>query len=129
MSRKATGSGAWNYEATRALLNIWGEQNVQEQLDGVAKNRCVYEKVSKEMHELGYEKTWAQCRTKIKNLLARYRKVKDGNRITGRGRCVCPFYDEIDSIVGTRAASEPPILLDSGDPGSGVPNSDEGIDK
>ena len=81
---------------------------MQEQLDGVAKNRCVYEKVSKEMCKLGYKKTWVQCKTKIKNLMAKYRKVKDGNRITGRGRHVCPFYDEIDSIVGTRAASDSP---------------------
>lgn len=27
---------------------------------------------------------------------------------------MCPFYDEIDAILGTRAASHPPILLESG---------------
>lgn len=26
---------------------------------------------------------------------------------------MCPFYDEIDEILGTRAASAPPTLLES----------------
>ena len=41
-------------------------------------------------------------------------KVKDNNNVSGKGRKSCPFYDEIDSILGTRAASQPVILLDSG---------------
>ena len=32
--------------------------------------------------DMGYEKT-AQCKTKIKNLTAKYRKVKDSNRKSG----------------------------------------------
>lgn len=42
-------------------------------------------------------------------------QVKDSNRISGRGRISCPFYDEIDAILGTRAASQPPALLESAD--------------
>lgn len=37
----------WSCEATQALLGIWGEQNVQSQLDGVARNRNIYEKLQK----------------------------------------------------------------------------------
>ena len=32
----------------------------------------------------------------------------------GKAEGSCPFYDEIDSIMGTRAASQLVILLDSG---------------
>ena len=32
-------------------------------------------KISKELGEVGDEKTWQQCRTKIKNLTQKYRKV------------------------------------------------------
>ena len=40
-------------------------------------------------------------------------QVKDSNRISGRGRISCPFFEEIDAILGTRAASQPPALLES----------------
>ena len=40
-NKMATG---WSNNATRALLAIWGEENIQEQLDGVARNRDIYEK-------------------------------------------------------------------------------------
>ena len=65
----------WSPDATRALIGVWGEANIQKQLDGVARNKHVYEKISTSMRELGYEKTWEQCRTKVKNLTNKYRKV------------------------------------------------------
>uniref|UniRef100_A0A1X7TTV7 Myb/SANT-like DNA-binding domain-containing protein n=1 Tax=Amphimedon queenslandica TaxID=400682 RepID=A0A1X7TTV7_AMPQE len=58
-------------------------------------------------------KDWKQCRTKIKGLVAKYRKMKDGNRVSGRDRKDCPFYDCFDFILGTRAATVPPVLIDS----------------
>ena len=45
-------------------------------------------------------------------------QIKDGNRKTGQGRIVCPFYEEIDAIIGTWAASAPLTLLES----SGIAN-------
>ena len=68
-------AGGWTHAETKALIDIWGEQNVQQQLDSVRRNKDVYEKVAKEMTELGYNKTWKQCRVKVKNLTQRYRKV------------------------------------------------------
>ena len=34
--------------------------------------------------------------------------------MSGSSRTTCPHYDEVDAILGTRAASQPTILLDSG---------------
>ena len=53
-----------------------GAGRLQKELDGVQRNRVVYERISKELAALGMERTWQQCRTKIKNLTFRYRKVK-----------------------------------------------------
>lgn len=39
--------------------------------------------------------------------------MKDLNRVSGNAATTCPFYDEIDVILGTRAASAPAGLLDS----------------
>ena len=68
-------AAGWSAEATRALLSVWGEQNIQSQLDGVVRNKVIYEKVAESLHELGYDFTWKQCRTKVKNLTQSYRKV------------------------------------------------------
>ena len=40
--------------------------------------------------------------------------MKDSNNVFGSGRITCPFYDEVDAILGTRAASSPHVVLDSG---------------
>lgn len=69
-------AAGWSSEETRALVSVWGQANVQSQLDGVARNRTVFEQIAKELAKLGYEKTWQQCRTKIKNLTQKYRKVQ-----------------------------------------------------
>ena len=42
-------------------------------------------------------------------------KVKDANKISGKERVICPLYDEIDAILGNRAASSPPIVIESGE--------------
>ena len=70
--------------------------------------------IATKMHEKGYERDWHQCRNKIKNLKKEYRQVKDHNGQTGRGRKVCKFYRELDSILGHRPASVPAVLLDTG---------------
>ena len=40
--------------------------------------------------------------------------MKDKNSGTGEGRTTCPLYDELDAILGHRAASSPPVVLDTG---------------
>ena len=68
-------AGSWNVEETKALIAIWGQENVQSQLDRVHRNRDVYQRIAMELEDNGYVKMWQQCRTKIKNLTQKYRKV------------------------------------------------------
>ena len=51
---------------------------------------------------------------KSKKRIHVYRQTKDHNGQTGRGRKVCKFYRELDSILGHRPASVPAVLLDTG---------------
>ena len=52
---------------------------------------------------------------KNKNLTAKYRKVKDALKKSGSGgENTFPYFDELDNILGTRAATEPPRVMDSG---------------
>ena len=91
---------AWSDEEIKALLSIWGDGKVQDELDGAVRNKTVFVDIQKQLAELGYERHWQQCRSKVKNLKAEYRKVKDNNGETGSGRKTCRFYRELDSILG-----------------------------
>ena len=41
----------WSNDETKALLGIWGASEVQSQLDGVVRNRTIYEKVAAQLRE------------------------------------------------------------------------------
>ena len=115
----------WSDEEVRALIAIWGEANVQEELDGAVRNKVVYQDISRKLQEQGYNREWEQCKTKIKNLKKEYRQVKDHNGETGRGRKTCKFFKELDSILGHRPPSVPAALLDTGTSSSTVEDSTE----
>ena len=104
----------WSDDEVKALLAVWGESKIQDELDGAVRNKAVFVDISKKMKELGYDRDWRQCRVKIKNLKKSYRDVKDNNGETGRGRKTCKFYKELDEILGHRPASVPAVLLDTG---------------
>jgi len=104
----------WSDAEITALISIWGDAKIQEQLDGATRNKTIFEDISKKMHESGYERDWQQCRAKIKNLKAEYKKVKDHNGVTGNGRKTVKFYNKLDEILGHRPASVPFALLDAG---------------
>ena len=70
----------WNVTETRALVNTWGDASVQNLLDGVIRNKVIYEKIALEMGKMGYERSWQQCRTKTKNQTHKYRKVGSNYR-------------------------------------------------
>ena len=126
MSTSTSSCGSlWSDEEVKALIAIWGEANVQEELDGAVRNKVVYQDISRKLQEQGYNREWEQCKTKIKNLKKEYRQVKDYNGETGRGRKTCKFFKELDSILGHRPASIPAALLDTGTSSSTVEDSTE----
>ena len=115
MATPSTSHGSsWSDNEVRTLISIWGEDNIQDQLDGAVRNQTIFNNIATKMREKGYERDWQQCRTKIKNLKKEYRQTKDHNGQTGRGRKVCKFYRELDDILGHRPASVPAALLDTG---------------
>ena len=91
----------WTETETKPLLSIWGSKQTQNDLDSVVRNRNIYERISNQLNKSGVSRNWKQCRDRVKNLLVKYRKVKD-NRQTRNHRQNCSFYSKIDAIVGTR---------------------------
>jgi len=66
-------AAGWSADATQALI----KQNIQQNFDGVIRNKTIFEKIVAAMKEKGYDFDYKQCRTKVKNLKAKYNKVND----------------------------------------------------
>ena len=94
-------------EETVQLIDFWGEENIQDELERCSKNRRIYERIATEMQKAGYNRTAIQCRDKIKKLRADYKKAKDHNGLTGRGTRKWRYFDRMDAIVGHKPASQP----------------------
>ncbi len=64
----ANRGAVWSESEVKALIAVWGESNVQEELDGAVRNKVVFQEIAKKLQEQGYNRDWVQCRTKKKNL-------------------------------------------------------------
>ena len=57
----STMAAGWTTEETKVLIGVWGEANVQDQLDNVKRNRDIYERIASQLAAQGYAKSWKQC--------------------------------------------------------------------
>ena len=86
-------SGAtWSKTETFKLISIWGQEEVQQKLQECKKNKSIYEEIAKQMKEAGCERTFQQCRDKIKKLNVDYKKVKDKKKKIGEGKTKWEFF-------------------------------------
>ncbi|XP_066562271.1 ATP-dependent (S)-NAD(P)H-hydrate dehydratase isoform X1 [Amia ocellicauda] len=103
----------WSDLETRALLDIWGEQDVQTALDGNFRNSHVYRDVACRLGEMGFDRTPEQCRIRVKGLKRQYYQAKEGIKKNGHYRKICKFYDEMDRILSNRPHLDPQDMIDS----------------
>ena len=99
----------WTDEET---LKLWSEDKIQEELDGCKKNKHIYDKIAASMTKAGFDRTFDQCRLKVKKLRGEYRKVKDGNNKNREDRKEWKYFEVIDDILGTRPSTKLEVLLD-----------------
>ncbi|XP_033506222.2 uncharacterized protein LOC117271849 [Epinephelus lanceolatus] len=97
-------SRGWSKSETRCLISSWAEESVQQKLGDSYHNRLIYEDISRKLKENGYSRTWLQCQRKIKHLKHLFRKAKDLKR-SEVDRTSCPFYDELERVLGHRPPS------------------------
>ena len=64
MASNVSRGSVWEDEQVRALIAIWGETNIQEELDGATRNKVVFKEIARKLQEQGHNKDWEQCRTK-----------------------------------------------------------------
>ena len=118
---------AWTDTETFKLIELWGDQSIQEQLEGCKKNRQVFEKISEQMCEAGYERTLSQCRDKIKKLRGDYRKIKDAIRETGNKnkRKKSKYFEKMNEVLHDKHSVTPPVILDTSASASTTDNLEE----
>ena len=90
-----------------------GDIRAQRQLDDARRNKAIFRSLRQNLAALGFIRMWQQGRVKIKNLTATYRKLKDSNRRSDRGRADFSFQSMIDGVLGTSSATQPVNLLSS----------------
>ena len=126
MAEALTNRGTtWTDREVKALLSVWEDSKIQEELDGAVK-RSGPRWCSSELH--------SSSRTKelrvtgpiaARKLQTRYGEVKDNNCKTGKERQTCKFYSKLNEILGHRPASVPSAVLDTGESSSTHPEMDE----
>ncbi|KAI4802701.1 hypothetical protein KUCAC02_006280 [Chaenocephalus aceratus] len=101
MSTEKAPPSLWSDEETLALIEVWGDEDVQRALRGFIHNGHVYADISERMRDLGYSKSSDQCRWKVKSLRNNFRQCcerkKCGRRIDYR------FYPQLEEILGQEA--------------------------
>ncbi|XP_033109878.1 DDRGK domain-containing protein 1-like [Anneissia japonica] len=66
-------------------------------------NAQIWERVASELQARGAgDRSWEKCRDRWAYLKRSYRNAKRNNQQSGRERKECPYYEEIDSILGKR---------------------------
>ena len=57
-------AACWDFTETKALLGIWGNADVQNQLDGIVKNKAIYQKVCSYCHG----RAWLQLHVALRKV-------------------------------------------------------------
>lgn len=115
----------WTTLETSFMLSIIRDKNILQLLDGKRyRNTDIFKVVEEELKIRGFMKTSAQIRTKWKTLKLNYFKTKRTNNTSGWCRVNCPFWDELDELLGHR----PACSVEGGVDTSASPSSMESAD-
>ncbi|XP_038634330.1 myb/SANT-like DNA-binding domain-containing protein 2 isoform X3 [Scyliorhinus canicula] len=115
-SRPAACRGiSWTPAETNALIAVWGDERLQDVLEGNLRNSHIFDRISQALREMGYERSANQCKERIKTLKRCYSRVKE----RGRGKRTCNYtFQQLEQVFGrVPVVWEPhayqPVLIDS----------------
>ncbi|XP_077158162.1 bifunctional phosphoribosylaminoimidazole carboxylase/phosphoribosylaminoimidazole succinocarboxamide synthetase isoform X2 [Paroedura picta] len=99
------GGKHWTVNEVRALIRVWSDKSIQQQLEGTVRNKRIFEHVAARLQKFGIDRDWKQCRTKYKNLKHEYKSVKNA-QFLGNTRKSMKFFRELDAILGHSSADK-----------------------
>lgn len=97
----------WSSEEISVLLAIWSSSEIQEKLERSKKKQIVYDEISQEMMNGGFNRSSEQIVNKLKKLRKEYRDLKMKPSKRGRGGLNKKTFDHgvMESILGDRPCS------------------------
>ncbi|EMP27308.1 Zinc finger and SCAN domain-containing protein 29 [Chelonia mydas] len=104
---------AWTKREVWDLITVWGDECMLSELRSKRLNAQTFEKISKVMKVIGYNRDLQQCRVKLKELRQAYQKTREANGCSGSEPQTCRFYDELHAILGGAATTTPRLCFDS----------------
>ncbi|EMP26672.1 Zinc finger and SCAN domain-containing protein 20 [Chelonia mydas] len=91
---------AWSTQEVVDLLGLWGEENVQAQLQSSHRHFDIYKQIAQGLGKKGYNRDTQQCLVKIMELWQAYKKAREANNCSGAEPQTCRFYKELHSVLG-----------------------------
>lgn len=104
--KKHKGSN-WTEEETRIFIALCIEKRIMQMMDGKRyKHIDIYNLLELIMKEMGFIKSGAQMKIKLKHLKEIYFKCKRNNNISGAAHQTFHLYDEMEQLLGGRPLAQ-----------------------
>ncbi|XP_075787045.1 uncharacterized protein LOC142829695 [Pelodiscus sinensis] len=119
---------SWSGPEIKTLLELWGEEEALQALKSRRRNADIYGRMAEALAQKGhYPRTQDQVRSKVKELRQGYVKAREESSHSGAAPYYCPYYSELDQILGGGGeAHTPRCFVQSGlaDPVVDTPEQD-----
>ena len=120
-SNAAQGRGNhWSSTETRTLIFSYREHaEALARAKSPQRKKAIWQTILQAFKEscqdngIESEKTLTQLKEKWKSLVDKYKKIKDNNKATGRGRESFEFFEELDSFLGCRDKISPRYMCET----------------
>lgn len=99
------GGRHWSDDEVRALLCVWADKHVQQQLQRTLRNKSIFQEMAQRLQQhYGVVRDWKQCRTKYKNLKYEYKIAKStqssGMPVSTSSQVrAMKFFSEVETIL------------------------------
>lgn len=102
---EGTRSVPWTDFESLALINTWGEDQMQQELRGMHRNGHIFSIISNKMAAQGFSRTPEQCQTRLKRLKSNFRQCYQNmyaysqqERVKGKVCDICWFTVYISAL-------------------------------
>ncbi|XP_075788868.1 uncharacterized protein LOC142829999 [Pelodiscus sinensis] len=100
---------SWSGAEIKSLLELWGEEEALQALKSRRRNADIYGRMAEALAQKGhYPRTQDQVRSKVKELRQGYAKAREESSRSGAAPHYCPYYPELDQILGGSAEARTP---------------------